>query len=398
MKPCSALTVALFVVTAGVRLFAEAGSLPDNNQVRLQLSDIIFAPTFEVLSSSPAIYPNPSQGTPVRFDVMQQNGDFYLLFMNKDGSGFPIDSAGSYIIKRKDRNGDFVQVKIFLKDGPGSFVRIFPMGERASMDVYLYGYPMYHDVVIPIPFKQILTDSFSRVMDLTRASVDWTLIFPNRPLPEDRLIEGLAGRIEKLLPHQPSPNDGGVGLARWIIDGLIAAQTGNIPVVRPLSTETVALNPNQAINALETHRASTFSLDWARSLATAAARVDFPGAGLTSSDVTDVPFFRYAPNVGYPAADLKFVLYELAVANPGYFYLGAVSVGQGSSQREYGDLVVLFPYFDEFGRFEVYVAGQSLKTGIDSLEQRHHGAFVQLEQVAASSDFSSPETAAVGPQ
>lgn len=389
MRLRSVLLVAIVMVGASVRLFAGTNYPPENNQVRLALSNIIFAPTSEVLSSSPAIYPNSSQGTPVRFDVMQQDGDYYLLFTNKEGPGFPIDSAGSYIIKRRDRNGDFAQVKVFLRDGPDSFVRMFPMGERTSMTVYLCGYPMYRDVVIPVPFKQILTDSFARVMDLTHASVDWSLIFPNRPLPEDRAVEDFVNTIGARLPRLPVQNDGGVGVAKWIIDGLIAAQSGSISNATWTPNSFPAPGGARSSAPLPSVRNPSYGLDWARRLATAAARIEYPGARLTSSDVTSVPFLRYVPNVGFPVADLRFVLYELAVANPGCFYLGAVSSGHGTnpSTRDYANVVALFPYFDDSGQFVIRVVNGKLQTGVDSLKQRFSDDYIQLEQVIASSDF-----------
>ncbi|HUZ17377.1 MAG TPA: hypothetical protein VMV68_03250 [Spirochaetia bacterium] len=414
MKYARIAVLFILGVVMGSPLFAEA-AFRDNDHIRKQLSDIIFAPTSEVLSSPTAVFPDPAQGTTVRFDVVRQDGDFYLLFTNQDNASFPIDSPGSYIIKRSERDGSFVQVKIFLDGGPNSFIRIFPMGERTRMNVYLYGYPMYRDLVLPISFKQVLTDPFSTIMELTRSSVDWSTIFADRPLPEDAVVAGMVNTIRKSLPLLSDHADGAMssqgqfvyiktlealshggfncsGFGKWVIDGLYEPRTGSLISIEELKRKHLDLRGNEWSDRYEKERDPYFGLDWTRNLSLAVARLGDPNATPTSSDVTDVPFFRYVPNVGYPIADLKFILYELAVANPGYFYLGAVNREYGSNPvlREFTHVVVLFPYFDSHGQFKTAVMERNLETGTESLAQRFPDDFIQLERVAASTDFSPP--------
>lgn len=405
--------VLLFLLPAFVR--AEVARFPDNHAVREQLVDIITAPTAEVLATPGAVYRDVDEGNAVKFDVRTQNNDFYLLFTNEENHQFPLDSQGSYIIRRSERDGSFVQVKIFLNGDPNSFVRIFPMGSRTKMDVYLYGFRMYKDLTIPVSFRQILTDPFAKVIALTRSTVDWSLILPDRPLPEDRIVESMVGAIRKRLPLLSDHPDGAMsskgefvyiknlqalshggfnctGFDKWIVDGLYEPRTGHLISIDSLKQKHLDLRGNKWSTPYEAKRDPYFGLDWTRNLALSITHLSNPQAGPLADDVTDVPFFQYVKNVGYPIADLRFLLYELAVTQPGYFYLGAVNHEYGTDPvlREFTHVVALFPYFDPHGSFKIAVMERNLETGVESLEKRYPNEYIHLVRVAASTDFHPP--------
>ena len=96
-------------------------------------------------------------------------------------------SKGNYIIKRDRKTGAFIQVKIFFKDDPGFYVRIFQMDTglgnhqsgRSKMDIFLFDQPVYRDITIPLPFSVILTEPFSAVIRLTSPVIDWSLLVPD---------------------------------------------------------------------------------------------------------------------------------------------------------------------------------------------------------------------------
>lgn len=394
---------------------AEVARFPDNHAVREQLADIIAAPTAEVLATPSAIYRDLDEGNAVKFGVQTQNQDFYLLFTNEENHSFPLDSQGSYIIKRSERDGSFVQVKIFLNGDPESFVRIFPMGSRTKMDLFLYGYRMYKDLTIPVQFGQILTDPFSKIMALTASTVDWSLVLPARPLPEDSVVEGMVRTIRERLPLLSDHADGAMnaqgqfvyikdlqalshagfncsGFGKWIIDGLYKPLTGQLISIKSLTKKHLDLRGNRWSSPYEQQRDPYFGLDWTRNLALSMTHLVNPAAGPLSDDVTNVPFFSYVENVGYPIDDLRFILYELAVTEPGFFYLGAVNHEYGSNPvlREYTHVVVFFPYFDSRGYFNVAVMERNLETGVQSLQARYPNEYVHLVRVAANSNFSPP--------
>lgn len=412
MKRSIFLSVLVLAALAPVTVQAEAARFPDNHAVRQKLSDIITASTSTVLATPGALYRDANTGTAVRFEVLTQNNDFYLVFANRVNDRYPLDSPGSYIIKRTERDGSFVQVKIFLNGNPDSFVRIFPMGDRSTMDLYLYGYQLYHNVTVPLRFGQILTDSFSKVMALTAPSINWTLVLPVRPLSEDQVVESMVTTIRRLLPQlspassaQGSPftyfkelrdlSHGGftcTGFGKWIIDGLYEPQTGHLITIESLKKKHLELRGNPWSNRYEKERDPYFGLDWTRNLAVALTRLDNPSAGARADDVTDVPNFSYVDNVGYAINNLEIVLYELAVTNPGYFYLGAVNREYGSNPvlREYTHVVALFPYFDAQGRFRVAVVDRGLEEGVKFLQGRFPNDYIHLVSVQASRDFHPP--------
>jgi hypothetical protein len=414
-SPGFGLSIVLALLLPGIAFAADVAQFPDNGTVRRQLAGVIFAPTSIVLATPSSVYRNPDEGISVRFDVQRQSGDFYLLFTNEDQNKFPIYSPGSYVIKRTEDGGGFVQVKIFLNGDPDSFVRIFPMGDRTKMDLYLYGFQMYNALTIPVPFKEVLTDPFPRLMKLTAASVDWSTIFPDRPYPEDQVVAGMVDKIRTLLPLLSDHDDGAMnaqgqfvyiktlqalshggfncsGFDKWIIDGLYEPQVGSLISIDELKKKHLDLRGNAWSDRYEATRDPYFGLDWTRNLAMKIAQLGDPNAGPTTEDVRTIPFFQYIPNVGYPIASLKFALYELAVENPGYFYLGSVNREYGSNPvlREHTHVVALFPYFDESGAFQVAVMERNLETGIESLKKRYPYDYIHLERVAASTEFQPP--------
>ncbi len=409
------ISVLVLIILAPAALRAEVARIPDNHSVRQQLADVITGSTSDALATPSAVFRDTSSGTAVKFEVLTQNDDFYLLFTNEENRQFPIDSRGSYIIKRSERDGSFVQIKVFLNGNPDSFVRIFPMGDRAKMDLYLFGYRLYHDVTIPVRFRQVLTDPFSKLMALTGSTIDWSLVFPVRPLPEDRVLGGMVERIRVLLPRLADHADGAMnskgefvyiknlqalshggfncsGFGKWIIDGLYEPRTGRLISIESLKKKHLDLRGNPWSSRYEEERDPYFGLDWTRNLALALTHLDNSSAGPLTDDVTEVPSFRYVENVGYPIDDLEFILYELAVNEPGYFYLGAVNREYGSDPvlREFTHVVALFPYFDSHGQFRVSVMERNLETGVQSLRKRYPREYIHLVRIAASADFHPP--------
>lgn len=286
------------------------------------------------------------------------------------------------------------------------------MGERSRMDLFLYGYQLYHNVTVPLRFGQILTDSFSKVISLTEPSIDWSLVLPVRPLSEDRVVQSMVETIGKLIPRlsrsasasagqfayfedlRALSHDGFTctGFAKWVIDGLYEPQTGHLISIEALEKRHLELRGNPWSSRYEKERDPYFGLDWSRNLAVALTRLENPAAGPRSDDVSDVPTVPYINNVGYPINDLGIVLYELAVTSPGFFYLGAVNREFGSNPvlREFTHVVVLFPYFDSRGKFRVAVVDNGLEEGTIGLQRRFANEYIHLVGVQASREFRPP--------
>jgi len=58
--------------------------------------------------------------------------------------------------------------------------------------------------------------------------------------------------------------------------------------------------------------------------------------------------------------------------------------------RQHVHVAVLFPYFDESGRFSITVLERNVETDIDSLAERYPGSYVHLVRVEADEAFQPP--------
>jgi len=92
----------------------------------------------------------------VLFRTESQNGNDYFLFLNEVEDEYPLAVAGSYIIRRRSSDGEFTQVKVFLQNNDGSFVRIVPDGLRSRMDIFLSGVRVYRNVPLPFDIRDVL--------------------------------------------------------------------------------------------------------------------------------------------------------------------------------------------------------------------------------------------------
>ena len=128
-----------------------------NCEYRQRLKSLITAPKEEVIKGRSRVFTQSLTGQRVQFRIETSAHSFYLLFLNERNHSFPIAGRGNYIIKRGLERGQFQQIKIFYRNDPGSFIRIFPAGERSEMDVFLFGKSVYNKAgisEIEIPVKQ----------------------------------------------------------------------------------------------------------------------------------------------------------------------------------------------------------------------------------------------------
>ncbi|MFA7565651.1 MAG: hypothetical protein WCY01_01390, partial [Alkalispirochaeta sp.] len=110
------------------------------------------------------------------------------------------------------------------------------------------------------------------------------------------------------------------------------------------------------------------------------------------------PFARYVEDVGYRVESLSAVLYWLARNEPGTFYLGSVNRLFGSDPvlRQHTHVVVLFPWFDESGRFQVSVMERNVETSLSSLEKRYGKDYIHLVRVRGNPRFEPPRFQSMG--
>src|SRR5271157_2842398 len=228
---------------------AASGVPPENWEARSKMSDTIFAPIHDAAAVGRQVIVQSAGAARVQFQPDEQSGALYLVFANQSGADYPVDGAGTFIIKRSLRDGSFIQAKVFVQDGPGTYLRLFPQGDRTFMDVYLFGEPFQTRVALPVSFDRLLTAPLSSIVEWSAAVVNWPLVLAPAPGPADRRIMEIVRVLTSRLPGLRDMDDGAMdgagrmvyiasgtpagrggfncsGFAKWVVDSLYAPLAG----------------------------------------------------------------------------------------------------------------------------------------------------------------------------
>jgi hypothetical protein len=399
----------------------ELPEFPEHHEVRRRLDRLVFAPVGDLFRVVPATLSQRQSSQRVRVRTELQNGFVYLLFLNEVNGRYPVFGQGSMVIRRDLSDGSFNQIKVFLRNDERFFVRIRPLSddlqERAAMTVYAMGSVSHRDVVLPFSMETILTAPFSRVLEATDGIVRWSDLLRRIESHEYRDVRVMSERIRDALPSLPDAEDGAMdesgklvfieslrlqnglpgfncsGFAKWVCDGIYRSVTGRYMSIEALKEKHLDYRGHRFSRPEEDERDPYFGLDWSRNIATTMSELRLAPAGPESADVRSVSGFQYLEDVGYAVHDLGAVLYNLAVSEPGHFYIGSVNTQFGTAPvlRQHVHIAVFFPYFDEFGRFVVDVMERNVETSLESLEKRYPKDFVHLVRVRADSRFRPPK-------
>ena len=398
--------------------------VPENWEARTSLRETIFAPVLDAAAAPRRLVTQTESPVDVLFHTQIQDKALYMVFENRNGKRFPLAGAGTFIIKRSLHDGSFVQAKVFIQNDPGCYLRLFPEpDDRTAMDIVLYNEEFQTHVVIPVPFRDLLTSPFTRIVDLSRSSVDWPLVMAPEQGPGDARLAGivqtLRGRIKGLLDMDDGamdasgklvfiatgaaapPRKGGFncsGFAKWVIDGFYLPLTGTFTDINALRSRDSDLLGKAWSARYEEEQDPYFGLDWSRGLARALedARTGvMPGPD--ALDVTDADRVPHVKDVGYSVERLPALLYFLSRNRPGTIYLGSVNARakyapSGSSMllRQHHHVVVFLPYFDEEGDFHPVVMERNKETSAASLVKRYGGEYVNLVRVDSTGQFAPP--------
>jgi len=363
------------------------------------------------------------------------NGDaVYILYSAARAGSWPVYSQGSWIVKRDRQHGELLQAKVFLKSDPGTFIRVYPDGDRSRLDLVAYDGVLAEGVPLPFPFAVVLGSRLGDLIEATRSSVDWSLFDPD---PADyQVVADLAGAIRSRLPGLRYVDDGGLdaagtpvliatgqaqtagkgglncsGFAEWVVDGLLRPAGAPWLDSAELKKKHIGLRESKAVENYETVLDPYFGLDWTRNLAVAAREaLELPvRSGPKDSDVTEVPFALIAPSAapvnggreyedfppyaedaGFPAEGLGALLFWLARTEPGNFYLASISQADRAGLRHHYHIAVLLPWFDAGGAFHVDVFESAAETSLPALAARTRGQMVHLSRVRAERAFDPP--------
>jgi hypothetical protein len=412
------LTIPVFPqATEGVKPDPETrvfSSVPENDEARGKLEQLFYAPVQALPGGQERFLDQQSTGTRVKFEIRRQNGHLYYLFQNAEHSSYTIPSRGNYILKREAESGRFVQIKIFYRSDPGCFLRLFPEGQRSSMDVYLFGIEVARGVILPVEFTDLLTLPFAKVIDLSQSTVHWQSLLYRRFGPLDELAFTHVEKIRRLLPGLPDRDDGALdasgryvfiengepqdgsgglncsGFAKWICDGFYYGLTGRYLAVEPLKEKHLEYRGNRWSLRFEDERDPYFGLDWSRNLAVSLWRTQ--GYEISSPedfDVRSVEYLVYREDVGFPVDKLELLMFLEAAANPGHFYIGSLNREYGSEPvlRQHFHMIVLFPYFTPSGILRVAVFDRNREVTLEGTAERYSGAYIHLVRLPLGQTF-----------
>jgi hypothetical protein len=405
---------------------------PDSASIRAWLyADVLAGPRDSVLARKPAVYSNEYGN--FRVSTEKSADAFYVILAPAKGGDFPVWAQGSWIIKRSLADGRFLQAKVFLRSDPGTFLRIFPNGDRSLMDVVVYGAVLNTDVPLPVNFDQALGSSMASIVQWSRSIVGWDLFSPHPGDYDDLLafsaavrsrLPGLrfaddggldtAGRpvlIATGAPQGPKPGLNCSGFAQWVIDGLLAPL--GLPLLDPgaMAEKHPELRGARLDAAIEARYEPYFGLDWTRNLGRAWADALGPSRShaIDENDVRISPFAYFSPggdarnggppydvypaydrDSGYPIRGLKAMLYVLAMRDPGAAYLASLSRLNRSGLRRHYHVALLLPYFDRDGQFKVDVFESTAETSLGAVLARTTGDYFHLVRIEPSRDFDPP--------
>lgn len=392
-------------------------SVAENDETRGKLAELFYAPTAALAVGQQRFFEQQSTGTRVKFETRRQNGHLYYLFENEEDSSFAIPGRGNYVIKRELESGRFVQIKVFFRSDPGCFVRLFPRGHRTSMDVYLFGIEVARGVLLSVDLMALLTEPFAKVINLSKATVQWQRLLYRRVGPLDELAFVHVENIRRLLPRlsdrddgamdadrryvfiesgEPQGGSGGLncsGFAKWISDGFYYGLTGRYLAIEPLKEKHLDHRGNRWSLRFEDERDPYFGLDWSRNLAMSLWQAQgYVTLSPEAFDVRHVEYLVYREDVGFPVENLELLMFLEAAANPGNYYIGSLNREYGSEPvlRQHFHMIVLFPYFTPSGSLRVAVFDRTREATLEGTIDRYSGSYIHLVRLPIGDSFQPP--------
>ena len=389
----------------------------ENDETRRLMREIITAPTSDVLSASSRILSQLTDGARISFQIKEQNDSFYLLFINEENGRFPVYSRGSYVIKRNLEDGKFIQIKVFLNNSSDCYVRIYPMHDRADMEVVLYGKQIYSDINLPFSFADALTGAFSDVIEATSGMISWDLILPDANFDSFNEKNSMIVDVRAALPLMHDVDDGAMdadgsyvyienlepqagngfncsGFVKWVADGIYWSSAGGYMEISELKQKNLGQRGHRWSVPHEDDRDPYFGLDWTRNIAGTLEAARRGGqVGYKETDVRYSPWSEYTEDIGFPIEDLKIVMYYLAVTNPDDLYLASVNVSWGTKPvlRQHIHTAVLFPVLDESLGYKDIIMERNRETDAEDLAGRYPGAYVHLVRLRLGPGYRLPE-------
>ncbi len=349
---------------------------------------------------------------------------------------------GTWILYRNYETGKPEYIKIYPRENPELYLSIKPSlkeEDRSFISICLFNAYVRKDVPISLSFDSLYYLSLTELRSVTKDMLPWDIFNPPAAYSTvESASETVRSRLKTLVylddggfdaegkpvhlkdgspqteteillqvrPGQKlSDIIGGVncsGFSKWIVDGMIRPAAGQGTFIKSLKTKTDVPDTyfTKPYELTEPH----YGLEWIRNLASAALSLNVRRTVMPVGSGVDVEvepfalvppirpfdnqntfsFKGYEKNAGYQTPYLEALLYYLSIAEPGHFYLGAVSRDQGpAALRKYHHIAAFFPYFDILGNFHIDVYESGEETSIRSFIRKNGDAFTALVRIRA---------------
>jgi hypothetical protein len=351
-----------------------------------------------------------------------------VVFAREYNGAFPGWAQGSWMYFRTLDSGDALRLRIFPRSDPAAYLQIRPLGtDKCPLDVVIQEAYLVRGLPLGISIERLLTAPLGEILRAAGDRIPRRYFDINSALYADsrnfvsKVRGGLGALefrddgaidengkyvfIESLAGQDTEAGLNCSGFAKWIVDGILRPITGRrltiMSLKAPAAPRTSSLTENFS------GQDPLFGLDWTRNLALEAARI-LRGETAASLEEVEVRTDRFASTIdhsrggaairnypshllgaGFRFEGLRALLYTLAVDEPGYIYLGAISEeGSAPRMRRYYHVAVLVPYFSANGVFQIAVFESAEETTINGLIARHPNALINLVRIPVEGSFS----------
>jgi hypothetical protein len=143
---------------------------------------------------------------PVTVRVEKRSADFVVEFINQNVSAPDSPGRGSCFIQRSSAKGNYIlQARILLQDDPSCFLALYPSGSGTRGDIVMYGAVVKKGLFFSDMLYRVLLLSFSDMVDATKRSFDWGLVFRFEGKGKDTVAELRASSLlERAATEQAS--------------------------------------------------------------------------------------------------------------------------------------------------------------------------------------------------
>lgn len=440
----------LFSLVVVHQSFAEYSplSVPDSSEIRKDLIDSWFTRDFEELRSEQSFIAENMLGEKFQVRMEEFESEFAIVVapaskmelsvhsesgvLTKEADFFPYNTSGSWVLYRDKVNGKALRIVYYFQPDAEIYIQIRPYQNKTLADMYIYNSCPARNVNIGLHIDDFYTLSFSQLYTLSSYVLPWTYFNIQNGMYDASLqmiahINDNAPRIH--FTSDCSYDSAGqsvfissgeareieiekddtlfldsAGFAKWVVDGLVYAQTGSYLNLDPLKRQTVKTTMGTMGQAVLEKYNVYFALDWTRNLAAAWMSImsgkdimyENSGVEVTLSPFASVQsengierYDSYISGTGYSVSILKAIMYILAVSEPERMYLGAIKQTDGMTPEVmyYNEVAVFFPFFDAQGYFHCTVYEAGIEKNIDEFSEDWARSFVNLVRLKTSQRF-----------